>query len=124
MLSRLIAVTLAACLATGCFSMKLERERRKALKRIDVEACEAGGGEIRQVCMFGIPACVQIFSDGGKPCRDSSECEGLCSVRYWEEGNAPKPGQPWVGECEPDNDRCGCSFLVENGLAGQAFCSD
>ncbi len=120
---RIISVAAATFFLLGCANMQLKQMQKKALAEIDIEACVAGGGEVRGVCMFGIPACVQIYRNGGEPCRDSSECEGLCSVRMWE-GDAPSKGETWVGECEIDNDRCGCWFEVKNGRAEQAICQD
>jgi len=103
----------------------LERERARKLATIDVEACEAGGGELRYVCMFGMPSCVQLFSDGGKPCSSSSECHGLCVIRTGYPGeDPPKAGQPAEGRCELDDDRCGCWIRIEDGIAQKELCVD
>ncbi len=58
--------------------------------------------------MFGMPACVRPYQDGGKRCTDGSECEGDCIQE-----------EPWVsagtkttGVCEVTDEPCGCRSLV------------
>lgn len=82
-------------------------------------ACAKAGGEIRPVCMRGVPMCVVNFTDAGKTCSDSSECSGRCEI----DGQAA-PMQPARGKCRSTNDPCGCFQLVEKGVAGYPLCAD
>jgi len=104
----------------------LKRMRAEALSEIDIEACEASGGEIRGVCMFGIPDCVIPYSDAGDSCSDSSECEGRCvfdqsTINYDE---SPVVGQESKGICTADSDTCGCWWEIEDGVVQQGLCAD
>lgn len=83
-------------------------------------ACAKAGGEVRRVCLMGVPMCVVAFADAGKVCTDSSECSGRCL--------ASKAGaamtQPAKGQCSATNDPCGCFQTVEKGIAQPALCVD
>ena len=128
-----LGLVIAILLVTGCESIReanthrsLEKMRTEALAKIDVDACEAAGGEVRGVCMFGIPACVEIYSDAGRSCRDSSDCEGGCvfdinTIRYDEN---PVTGEESVGICKADSDWCGCWWRIEKGIVQQGWCED
>lgn len=83
-------------------------------------ACAKAGGEVRRVCMMGVPMCVVTFADAGKACSDSAECSGRCLVK---EAGA-QPMQPAKGQCAATNDPCGCFQTVEKGLAQYALCAD
>jgi hypothetical protein len=106
----------------GCAS-RLDRARAEALKKIDVAQCQKDGGEIRGVCMFGFPACVKRFSDAGKACTDSSQCEGMCWVQ--ENTLNREPGPTTSGVCQDTTDTCGCWEEVKDGqLSGNGICAD
>lgn len=85
----------------------------------DAAACAAQHGEIRPVCLTGTRMCVVNFSDSGKACRDSSECQGRCLA---------DPGtqqlQPATGKCAKADEPCGCFILVKNGIAQPGLCID
>jgi hypothetical protein len=82
-------------------------------------ACAKAGGEVRPVCMRGLPMCVVNFSDAGKACKDGKECMGRCL------GDSSTPmNQPATGKCAATNDPCGCFQLVENGVAQPTLCAD
>ena len=113
----LVALTCASCLTP------LERQnlqRRKALEEIDIEACRQKGGEIQNVCMAQMPACVTPYPDAGSPCRDSSECGGQC--RY--EGEEVEIGAEVRGECQENDNPCGCFAEVVDGRLTRALCVD
>jgi len=64
--------------------------------------------------------CVFRYSDAGKECRSSSECEGRCLV-----DNESLPiGTEAMGACERDNSYFGCWTEVEDGVAVSAMCVD
>ncbi len=82
-------------------------------------ACAKAGGEVRPVCMRGLPMCVVNFSDAGKACKSGSDCMGRCL------GDSSTPmNQPATGKCSATNDPCGCFQLVENGVAQPTLCAD
>ena len=101
---------------------RLKREvaelRLKQLAEINLASCEASGGLIQGAGMFGEPACVRLFSDGGKECANSSECQGDCMV-YGEF----KSGQIVAGQCEANSGNPGgCFAKVTDGKAGPGIC--
>ena len=62
------------------------------------------GGEWRPVCLRGNLRCVYTFSDGGEPCKSSTDCEGECV--YTDSRSPPK--------CRRTSDPCGCFRVVED----------
>ncbi|BAJ03234.1 hypothetical protein [Shewanella violacea] len=98
----------------------LSNMRQAALAKIDVLACLEHGGVVKNVCMMGMPACVQLYMDAGKKCTDSSECAGECRISK----DFVDAGVQAVGSCSRDNDPCGCFQLVKSGVADHALCTD
>ena len=98
----------------------VERMRAEVLATIDVEDCEARGGSVQGVCMFGTPACVIPFSDGGKPCTDSSECEGQC----WNEDVGLAKGDEAPGYCTSNAQECKCGVEIRGGRVDGRVCED
>ena len=90
------------------------------LSKIDVHACLDKGGVIKNVCMFGLPSCVQKYADAGKTCSDSSDCTGECRI----EAGLVEVGTQATGFCSIDSDPCGCFQLIVNGIAKHAVCAD
>lgn len=82
-------------------------------------ACAKAGGEVRKVCMMGVPMCVVTFRDAGKACSDKADCSGRCLAQ-----DNPQPMQAAKGICAATNDPCGCFQTVEKGLAGYPLCAD
>lgn len=85
----------------------------------DAAACAAQHGEIRRVCLTGTRMCVVNFSDGGKACRDSSECQGRCLA-----DSPTQQGQQTTGKCAKADEPCGCFIMVKNGIAQPGLCVD
>lgn len=85
------------------------------------EACRAAGGEWGPVGRLQAPACVLPYSDAGKVCRDSDDCQGEC--RYAGEETL-EAGQAVTGQCQANSDRFGCFTRVEDGKADAAICID
>ena len=119
---RHLLVGLIALICVSCLTPleRHDRQRRKALEEIDVEACRQRGGKIQDVCMVQMPACVTPYPDAGIPCRDSSECRGQC--RYG--GEEVEIGAEVRGECQEDDDPCGCFAEVVDGRLTRALCAD
>ena len=89
---------------------------------IDRAACEEEGGQILRVdCMTQFKACVVTYKDAGSPCRDSSECLGLCLSHIEPR---PDPGTPTEGRCQVNNDPCRCFVEVSDGRVLKAWCVD
>lgn len=84
------------------------------------EECQEIGGEIRRVCRSQGLMCVMSYADAGAPCKDSSDCEGQC--RY--EGEELEVGTTVVGECQDDDDPCGCWVEVIGGRTTGFTCAD
>ena len=120
-------VLIAVLLMSGCSSWRdwgmqksVEHSRAVALAKIDQEQCQAEGGSVRGVGMFGTPACVKPFPDAGKACSDKSECQGLCK--------APENsvvGSRSEGTCQKDtHDIHGCYDKIERGAVVGGVCLD
>jgi hypothetical protein len=114
-------------LLTGCtwyegqkFRSELREARADALKNIDRATCASVGGKVEGIGIFGIPACVQYYSDGGKSCRDQSECQGLCfSPEILERGTES------AGTCQSsEHDSFGCISRIEDGKVADSMCQD
>jgi hypothetical protein len=114
-------------LLTGCtwyegqkLRSELREARADALKNVDRAACESAGGKVEGIGIFGIPACVQYYSDGGKSCHDKSECQGLCfSPEVLERGTES------AGNCQlSEHDSFGCISRIEDGKVADSMCQD
>ncbi len=90
------------------------------------QGCLSKGGDWRGVCLVQREQCVIPYSDGGKECSDSSECEGRCladlTTKCTESAECiePKilqPGEEVRGICQRDNDPCGSFIVIKNGRA-------
>lgn len=69
---------------------------------------------MQPVGLSGLPACVVPTSDGGKKCRDISDCEGRC-INDDFDGDMPPIGTKTVGTCEASNLSFGCFAEVRRG---------
>ena len=91
------------------------------------EACEAKGGKWLPDCRPNERRCLMPYSDAGKRCTDSSQCESNMCITDLEvvckvdsgcpEPQVPKPGEPAVGICKRNNERCGSFYEIKNGIA-------
>ena len=88
---------------------------------IDRTTCKEEGGQITRVCMSRFKACITRYKDAGSPCRNSSECVGLCvsDIDLW-----PEPGTPTDGRCQINDDPCGCFVEVSDARVQEAWCFD
>jgi len=66
------------------------------------EACETQGGTWRPMMPQNYPLCIIKFSDAGKPCISSNECQGDCVITKISEIGSK------TGKCKEDNDNLGC----------------
>ncbi|WP_444890998.1 hypothetical protein [Microbulbifer sp. DLAB2-AA] len=108
------------------FAMKqwmLSKDKQEKLARLNAietaEQCIAVGGELRPVCMSGTRMCIVNYSDAGKSCLSSSQCQGECRVSESKAGNVFA-----MGQCSTSNNPCGCWANVELGMVNHAICFD
>jgi hypothetical protein len=83
-------------------------------------ACEARGGNWRQVGMMGLWTCVTAMPDAGKVCSDRSDCTGQC---IYEGAGRPPAGVQPQGRCQRTSVQFGCFTYLEKGQA-RAICVD
>lgn len=99
---------------------EVETMRKKALRDLDVYECIMQGKVVAAVGMFGTPSCIEIYSDGGKICNDSSECQGACTSK-----EVIKEGTKSTGYCRGSEiDAFGCFNVITKGMAEQPICQD
>ena len=79
------------------------------------DKCISRGGIWGRICLAQSLACVKKFSDGGKACSDSRDCEGK---RCIDIGNKPNDHGTTIGECVRTSDPCGGFTFIDNGKPG------
>ena len=86
-----------------------------------VQACMAKGGAFLQQGRLGCYQCVVNYSDAGKACQDSTDCQGKCknTGEFIESGTKNHSGQ-----CASDSSGFGCYQTIEKGVAQPAICVD
>lgn len=98
-------------------------KRDPVAQKAKEEECRASGGEwgkfgaIAHLC--GIYSCAPRTSDGGKPCRNRSECEYLCVYR-----RGAALGAEVTGECAAVRNAYGCTTQVDSGRVVGTVCID
>lgn len=85
-------------------------------------ACEATGGYVERAGLLGAERCTRRFSDAGKTCKDSDECEGQC--RAGPKTEAKGHLRLATGVCQANDNPFGCFTNVENGTLGPGLCVD
>jgi hypothetical protein len=87
----------------------------------DRAACEKSGGKIEAIGKAQALACVKYYADGGKACRNDSECESrICS-----NPDVLDRGVAAEGVCaRSDHDRFGCNSRIKDGKVEFAICQD
>jgi len=83
-----------------------------------ISACTGQGGQMQQVGRAQTWQCILQYSDAGKACTDSGQCQGHCLSQDLGE-NAPAKGQ-----CAADSNRFGCRSVLTNGVASPTLCID
>ena len=86
-----------------------------------VQACTAKGGVFSQQGMLGCYQCVVSYTDAGKACQDSADCQGTCK-NTGEFVDASASNQS--GQCASDSSPFGCYQTIEEGVAQPAICVD
>lgn len=118
-----LSIALAIVFASGCASPDSRAAASKAKKVPTASTpaqCATLGGTWRRVGMLRTEVCDVPTGDGGKACRDSSECESVCV--------APSEGAAAgavTGQCYRSYLTTGtCLALVRNGQVESAQCAD
>jgi len=75
------------------------------------EECETSGNKWQKVWMAQVYKCVIQYSDWGKECSSSSECEWNCIMKNPE----------WKAFCAKDNNIFGCKNTIENVKAWEGI---
>lgn len=86
-----------------------------------VQACTAKGGAFLQQGRLGCYQCVVTYTDAGKACQDSTDCQGKCKNTGEFIDTNPKTQS---GQCASDNSPFGCYQTIEKGMAQPAICVD
>lgn len=103
-------------------AVTINEMRAQAWAEIDQEDCQAGGGEVVEAGMLGMPRCITPYADAGQTCRDSSECEGRC-LSYDPPEDSADIGV-LTGQCEADDSPFGCYAEVLEGKSQGFLCVD
>jgi hypothetical protein len=83
--------------------------------------CLAKGGKYTKEGRLQAYRCVQQFSDAGKSCSDSSECQGSCT----SSDTSIEAGKSNVtGICAANDSPFGCHQTIEGGIAKGFLCVD
>jgi hypothetical protein len=85
----------------------------------DASRCTAAGGTCAYAGMSCPLACIRRTTDGGKPCRDSVDCQSGC----FADKGVPA-GQTTQGTCHPLTLAVGCVNPVSKGRAIGVVCGD
>jgi hypothetical protein len=105
---------------TAMASITLDRTADPASVAAAGQQCIALGGSLQQAGRMGRYACYAHYSDGGKSCGDSSECEGGCRAT-----DDTPTGQRARGQCTADSvPFFGCRAEIKNGIVGPYICVD
>lgn len=116
-----LLVAIATCAACNKSDSLAEKDRAAA-----AADCRRQGGDYRRVCVAQKYMCVLPYPDGGKSCKDSTECAGECRIEAATECSEsgkcietilPIPGDEATGACQRDNDPCGSVIRIQNGRA-------
>ncbi len=95
----------AACVAQGgTWDTGSSRFRSGICVSDTEESCTTRGGTWKRVCLAQTLKCVVPYSDGGKACTSSSQCEGRKCLADHHQMN--EQGQE-VGKCVFTSDPCG-----------------
>jgi len=102
------------------------------------QGCDACGGQWAVHGIEQVEGCICRTKDGGKACRDGTECEGSCLVKDDAKFETVEPGPPprghYVGRCADYDTTFGCNRMIPNGVrakgplaveeAAKTFCVD
>ena len=105
-LSILLVAVLGAC------ALHDARPLAPAVPVATEAACVQRGGQWTQLGRAPVHQCLMPTTDGGRPCTDNAQCEGLCLA---PEGSLD--GARVGGACSADSNRFGCRQQLRQGAA-------
>lgn len=101
------------------------------LSQKQIEECVRKGGRVDYVGLLGNEICRLPYSDGGKSCRNSSECLGGClpdqtATNFADFSRRVQKGLEVPGRCAAETQSgFGCGGTIENGrLKSTGMCVD
>lgn len=86
-----------------------------------VMACRSQNGRFVRQGRRGCYQCVLSYSDAGKACKDSADCEGQCKNAS---GFAKPNAKNQTGQCASNSSVFGCYQVIKKGVAQPAICVD
>lgn len=89
------------------------------MSQAERDACAAEGRIVERAGMMGAERCTKPYSDGGKPCADSTQCDGLCRAPSDKE-----MGDVSLGVCQMNDNPFGCHAEIRNGIVEPTLCVD
>ena len=118
LMCRLIAIICLVLLASCASSRKFVRIENSHLgpTATSEQDCAAVRGEWRHHGISVSRVCVVPTTDGGKTCKDTSDCQGTCQA-----ASGTKAGQKVLGVCA-EIFRPACSQPVVRGIAQPRIC--
>ncbi len=85
-------------------------------------ACQKQHGIMQKAGRMGCYQCIVSYSDAGKSCQDSADCQGDCRVKPDE--FLPNSAVHRTGVCAKDSNPFGCYQTIKNGVPQSALCVD
>lgn len=82
--------------------------------------CRAAGGSIGALGPYGISRCVHRAEDGGKACKDDSECQFGCQLS----NGGHRDSEPAAGRCATNDSYVGCWTNLKDGKEVGRMCVD
>ena len=116
-LASVVALAAAAQTPQGCVKPDSAVQAQK-----EKECREAGGQWARfgvRDHLCGVYSCAARTGDGGKECRNHSDCEYLCLAK-----GEPRVGSPAAGQCAAIRSEFGCKYHVNGGVVAGRVCVD
>jgi len=84
-------------------------------------SCAVSGGEYTIGGLIEAEYCLYNYSDGGKACSSSTECQGECML---DKSTSSLSDNIINGVCKSNSDPYGCFSYVENGKFAGGACTD
>lgn len=114
---------LSLFLIAACQTPSVSGEHNKPIDttKSPKDACLAKGGMYTKQGRLQSYHCVMQFSDAGKSCSDSAQCQGSCTSSdiKIEAGTSNV-----TGTCAANDSPFGCHQTIENGVAKGFLCID
>jgi hypothetical protein len=92
----------------------LDEMRAQSLTVVDLAACDAKGGDVRQEGLLGLWQCVVSYGDAGNTCAAPRDCQGRCLAADDITDFEAPPGKA-KGRCEADDSPFGCYAEINDG---------